>query len=95
MILNILDHTFYPDFVVQFQDGGIGIFDTKAGRTAETGDAGPRAEGLQKYIAGQTKLGKELWGGIAIYRNGSWRYNDNEKYNYDENDLSSWKLLEI
>jgi type III restriction enzyme len=60
---------FYPDFIVQFDDGSIGIFDSKSGRTAETSDAGPRAEGLQAYIS--------------------------QKYVYDENDLSSWKLLPL
>jgi hypothetical protein len=84
---------FYPDFIIQFEDGRISIFDTKSGRTAETGDAGPRAEGLQKNIKAQKKKGKKLWGGIVIFVNGSWRYNDNEVYNYDENNLSSWKLL--
>jgi len=33
---------FYPDFIVQFDDGTIGIFGSKAGRTAETSDAGQR-----------------------------------------------------
>jgi type III restriction enzyme len=86
---------FYPDFIVQFHDGKIGIFDPKAGRTAETGDAGPRAEGLQKYIREQNSKGKNLWGGIVIYTGGSWRINDNEKYVYDENNLSSWKILPL
>ncbi len=86
---------FYPDFVVQFEDGSIGIFDPKAGRTAETGDAGPRAEGLQKYIREQRKKGKNLWGGIVIETNGTWRYNDNEEYAYDETNLNSWKLLPL
>jgi type III restriction enzyme len=86
---------FYPDFIVQFQDGTIGIFDPKAGRTAETGDAGPRAEGLQKFIKEQNRKGKNLWGGIVINTNGTWRFNDNEKYVYDENNLSSWKILPL
>jgi type III restriction enzyme len=86
---------FYPDFIVQFEDGSIGIFDTKSGRTAETGDAGPRAEGLQKYIKEQKKKGKQLWGGIVISIKGSWKYNDRDKYSYDENDLTTWKLLDI
>jgi type III restriction enzyme len=86
---------FYPDFIVKFDDESIGIFDTKSGRTAETSDAGPRAEGLQKYIKEQKKKGKKLWGGIVIFVNGSWRYNDNEVYNYDENNLGSWKLLQF
>lgn len=58
-------------------------------------DARPRAEGLQKYIKEQNKKGKKLCGGIAIYVNGTWRYNDQEKYEYNPNDLSSWKILEI
>lgn len=87
--------TFYPDFIVQFEDGTVGLFDTKSGRTAETEDAGPRAEGLQKYIKEQNKKGKRLWGGIVINVNGSWRYNDNAVYNYNSNDLSKWKVLEI
>jgi hypothetical protein len=42
--------TFYVDFIVIFKDDSIGLFDTKSGFT--TKEAGPRAEGLQKYIKG-------------------------------------------
>lgn len=87
------DKSFYVDFIVKFKDGKIGLFDTKSGMTAK--DAGPRAEGLHKYIKAQNKKGKKLWGGIAVIERGTWRYNDNEKYNYGSNDLSSWKVLEI
>jgi type III restriction enzyme len=86
---------FYPDFIIQFKDGSIGIFDTKSGRTAETSDAAPRAEALQRYIKKQNRQGKKLFGGLAIYINGTWRYNDNEKYEYNPNDLSSWKVLDL
>jgi len=90
---NGFERAFYVDFIVQFKDGSIGLFDTKSGMTAK--DAGSRAEGLQKYIREQNKKGRELWGGIAIFVDGTWRYNDNEKYEYNPNDLSSWKVLEI
>ena len=86
---------FYPDFIIQFKDGRIGIFETKADRTAETTDAKPRAEGLYKYIKAQNKAGKKVFGGIAINKNGSWRYNDNETYVYNENDLRDWTILDI
>lgn len=89
------DQAFYPDFIIQFKDGGVGIFDTKSGRTAETGDAAPRAEALQKYIKKQNKKGKKLLGGIAVYVNGTWRYNDNAKYEYNPSDLSSWRVLNL
>jgi type III restriction enzyme len=82
---------FYPDFIVQFKDGTVGIFETKSGFTAD--DASERAEALQKYIEKQNKKGKKLIGGIAILENGSWRYNDSKKYIYNKDDLSNWKTF--
>lgn len=90
-ILRPDDQAFYPDFIVQFKDGSIGIFETKAGITAK--DAKERAEGLQKYI--RINKNKNLTGGIAIYVNGTWRYNNNDKYEYNPNDLSNWKVLNL
>jgi len=84
---------FYVDFIVQSEDDSIGLFDTKKGITAR--DAKSRAEGLQKYIEEQKKRGKNLWGGIVILVNGSWRYNDNRVYTYDEKDLTAWKFLNV
>jgi len=88
---NKIEKSFYVDFIIKFKDGTIGLFDTKSGITAK--DAGPKAEGLQKYI--NSNKNKKLWGGIVIESHGSWRYNDREKYQYDPNDLSEWKVLEI
>ena len=89
------DLAFYPDFIIQFKNGEIGIFDTKSGRTAETGDAAPRAEALQAYIKKQNKKGQKIRGGITVYENGTWRYNDNEKYHYKAGDWSGWKVLDL
>lgn len=88
-----IERAFYVDFIIQFKDGTIGLFDTKSGMTAK--DATTRAENLVRYIKTENKKGKKLWGGIAIFVNGSWRYNDQETYNYDDTDLSKWKLLRI
>lgn len=90
---NGFERAFYVDFVVKFKDGRIGLFDTKSGIIAKY--AGPKSEGLQKYIKTEHKKGKKLWGGIVLYVNRTWRYNDKEKYHYDPNNLSSWKILEI
>lgn len=92
-VLRTDGQAFYPDFIVQLRDGTVGIFETKGGMTAE--GAKERAEGLQRYIKMQNKKGKKLIGGIAIYVNGTWRYNDSEKYEYNPNDLSSWKVLNL
>jgi len=85
--------TFYVDWIVQFKDERIGLFDTKAGLTAET--AGTRAEGLAKYIHEQEQNGEKLFGGIVIKKNHSFWLNSEEEYRYDENDLpgSGWTVL--
>jgi type III restriction enzyme len=83
---------FYVDWIVQYKDGRIGLFDTKAGITAK--DAKTRAEGLAKYIAQENQEGKKLWGGIVVnQKDGSWRYNDAVVYQYNENQLSGWEYL--
>ena len=88
-----IERGFYVDFIIQFKNGTIGLFDTKSGMTAK--DAKARAEGLVKYIKIENKKGMKLLGGIAIYANGSWRYNNEEIYTYNENDLSNWQLLDV
>ena len=92
-ILTTDEHTFYPDFIIQFMDGSIGIFDTKGGMTAES--AKERAEGLQQYLKKEKEIGKNVCGGIVIEKNGTWWYNDKEQYEYNKNDLSSWKTLDL
>jgi len=62
--------------------------DTKKGQTAES--AKERAEGLAKYTKG-----KKLFDGIVIPADGQWRYNNNEKYEYNPNDLKNWKFLDL
>ena len=84
---------FFVDFVIQFKDGIVGLFDTKSGRTAA--DAGTRHDGLYKYIQTENKKGKKLIGGIIVESNGTWRYNDKKKYHFDDNDLSDWKILDF
>jgi type III restriction enzyme len=92
-ILREDNQAFYPDFIIHLKDGTIGIFETKQGMTAK--DAKERAEALQSYIRSQNANGKRIIGGIAINVNGTWRYNDNEKYEYDLADLSGWKVLDL
>ena len=76
---------------MKYKNGKIGLFDTKLGITAET--AKSKAEGLYQYIKEHNTKGKNLFGGIVIPKDGSWRYNDNEIYEFNKNDLRSWKFL--
>jgi type III restriction enzyme len=86
---------FYVDFVVKLEDGRVGLFDTKAGLTKQV--AGPKIDGLYKYIQNENKKRKKLFGGIVTntdrnYR-GRWIYFDKTSKNLREGDYSNWKDL--
>jgi type III restriction enzyme len=88
-------HTFYPDYIVQFKDGRIGLFETKDDHDREGSTyTKAKAEALQQYIASLKR--KEVFGGIAIQRGRTWYLNDKPKYHWDatlKNDWSEWETL--
>lgn len=90
---NGIERAFYIDFIVMMEDGRIGLFDTKSGITAKV--AKEKSESLVKYINSQNrKNNKKLWGGIVIFKDGSCRFNNNEKYVFDESNLEKdWQYL--
>lgn len=90
---NGVDLPFYVDFVVQMEDGSIGLFDTKGGIYAKT--AKERAEGLAKYIKERNEKGKRLFGGIVIRDKNSWRFHSGLIYHYNPNDISDWRFLDL
>jgi len=92
-------NTFYPDYLVQFVGGKIGIFETKdqGDRDGQTYTKA-KAEKLQAYLKEQNTKGKKLFGGIAIQRNGVWKVNQKPIYDWgkcEKNDWSDWLDLEI
>ena len=87
-----VEKLFYVDFIVKVKDGRIGLFDTKSGITAEI--AGPKSDGLQKYIKEENKKGKNLFGGIVIPKSGSFWTFDKAPYKYDKS-LTGWEILEF
>lgn len=84
--------TFYPDFIVGYKDGRTGIFDTKEGQTATSKDTKLKAEALQRYVKGQNKKGKSLFGGIVIpdKEKENWRLSQDQKYDFERN---NWEEL--
>jgi type III restriction enzyme len=83
---------FYVDFIVKLKDGRIGLFDTKAGLTKQV--AGPKIDGLYKYIQNENKKGKKLFGGITAnternYR-GRWVYFDKTYKEFTDNSFTNW-----
>lgn len=60
---------FYPDYIVRYTDGSIGIYDTKAGRTVTEQATHDKSDALRAYIAAENSNGANLSGGILNKRN--------------------------
>lgn len=92
------DKPFYVDFIIRLEDGRIGLFDTKAGLTRRV--AGPKVDGLYKYIQNENRKGKKLYGGIATntdqrnYR-GRWIYFGETSRDLEDGNFDNWKDLDL
>jgi type III restriction enzyme len=84
--------SFYPDYIVRYHDGRVGIYDTKAGITLASPDTTLKAVALQHYIAKQIKGGLKLVGGIVDIRSDgtAWLCTDKD---YAADDRSKWELF--
>ena len=69
---------FYPDWILKFKDGRVGIFDTKSGFTAQNPEG--RAEGLANKLKELNENGGNYIGGLVVLENNQWYYFTNEKY---------------
>ncbi|MDO8604378.1 MAG: hypothetical protein Q7K40_03200 [bacterium] len=89
------DELFYPDWIIRFSDGRMGIFDTKKGNTATSTETADKTNALQQKLK---VFGKKFIGGIAVQEAGVWYYNDSPKYSFKEgqsvNDSKEWKPFE-
>ncbi len=72
---------FYPDYIIRYKDGTIGIYDTKSGFTADNEHVRQKANALQRYIREHEDM--NLKGGIINVKNGSFYLQNSE--DYDEN----------
>ena len=80
-------HTFYPDYVVKFNDEKIGIFETKAESDPDAHTKTKvKAEELYKYIQKENKIGKKLLGGIVVFKEkeNKWRIQNKKEYSLTE-----------
>jgi type III restriction enzyme len=85
---------FYPDWIIRFKNGTIGIFDTKSGQTATSKETADKAEAMTARLK---EFGKGFVWGIAIMENGVWYYNNSAKYSYKKGSFSddkSWRPME-
>ncbi len=89
------DQVFYPDWIIRFVDGRIGIFDTKKGQTAIIDETTDKAKALHNKLK---IFGKTFIGGIVIKEAEVWYYNDSPNYSFKDgqsvNDSTDWKHFE-
>ena len=82
-------HTFYPDYLAQFADGRLGIFEVKdAGDRDGKTYTKTKAEKLQECIKQQKN--KKLFGGIVIEQKDGWKINQKEKYDWGKCERKDW-----
>ena len=72
-------HSFYPDYIVHFKDGKIGIYDTKSYGTVKIDETASKSDALQSYIASNENL---IGGIVARKKSGFFVYIGNT-YNKD------------
>ncbi len=92
--VNDREALFYPDFIIRFKNGKIGIFDPKKGQIAEDPETADKAGALALKLK---ELGKGYVGGIAVLENGVWNYNGSKKYHYQKGKISrdkNWQSME-
>jgi type III restriction enzyme len=90
-------YTFYPDYLVQFKDGRLGIFEVKdaSDRDGNTYTKA-KSEALQKYIINHKS--KKLFGGIVIERNKAWHINYKVAYDWgkcEHDDWNDWQSIKL
>lgn len=97
--LKHMPHAFHPDYLVQLNDGRLGIFEIKADNDNDP-KTKVKAEELQRYIKRHNKKKKkvEIFGGIVVHQSG-WKIHQASKYPVHSStrtaDLSKWKLLDL
>jgi type III restriction enzyme len=80
---------FYPDILVLFKNGMLGLFDPKTIDSDK--DLVPKHNALIEYISTRNKLNQPTTGGIVIKKDGSWRFSQTKiEPGYDP---ASWKIF--
>jgi type III restriction enzyme len=79
---------FYPDFIIRFKNGRIGVFDPKKEQTATDPETADKAKALALKLK---ELGKGYVGGITVFENGVWNYNNSMNYKYQKGKISQDK----
>jgi type III restriction enzyme len=84
-------HAFYPDYIVLFKTGLIGIFEVKSENDREAATrTKAKGEYLQKYLKEEIAKGKNIMGGIIEASNKNIKINNSRK-EYIADNLKHWE----
>lgn len=92
--LENVQQSFYPDYIIRYTDGTVGIYDTKSGNTTESHETAAKSNALYTYLEKLKASGKKVTGGIIDYRTSGRFIYEAAKYNTDRN-ATGWKRLEL
>lgn len=88
-------HLFYPDWIVRYKDGTIGIYDTKGGITATSPDTHDKANELQQRILQWNSIGRRKYvGGIVVETNGLWMVSNGMPYQSGITEANGWHIMD-
>jgi type III restriction enzyme len=84
---------FYVDWIVKYNNGTIGLYDTKGDLTAQVAQS--KAKGFYKYIQEENEKGKRLFGGILYEKDGSFWLNNKEELRFEAGNPpgNDWSIL--
>jgi len=83
--------TFYPDFIVKYKNGRLGIFDTKSGQTAEDENTKLKSDAFQKYA--KKHKDRKIFGVIVRSTDKDmedWEVCEDTSYDYEK---GNWQSL--
>ena len=84
------ERAFYPDYIVQFTNGSIGIYDPKDGMTVTSPETAAKSDALQAYLI--KNKGKNLTGGIVSKITAGFFVCTASHYSPD---ITNWMRLEL
>jgi type III restriction enzyme len=84
-------HTFYPDYLVRFTDGRLGIFEVKSA-TDQDGllMSKFKAEALYRFIVQNRSEERPLVGGMIIPKGKTIKYHFKENYDWEKVETGDW-----
>ena len=89
---NDREFLFYVDFIVQLEDGRVGLFDTK-GIKKTAPESKEKVKGLKRHIDKNHK--QNIFGGVIVFKNEHWKiYKENgQDFNVEKED--NWEPLKF